>query len=1080
MSDIPRSQKMSQIFNLREGEEQLVRQLFFHNFFQGVGIAFFFTAANTLFLDFFSVKYLPWVYLLSAVLLLVLGRAYAYYEHHWPLKKLMTYVVGTLILVPIIFYAGLAAWQQAGVIFMLMAFHRVLYTLNSLEFWGLSSLAFNVRQSKRIFPLIGAGDIPAKLLGYLAVTAIVPYTGIEALLLIAASSFVISYIFLRKLVGQKDKFFQGSDSRSPFATPAQSTKSLRLNAYFKSPLIFWISLLSVTSLIALTLLDYAFLMEVKYSFKEKKDLAQFFGLLFSIGYTLILVSKFIFSGRVIERLGVVRSSLVLPVFLFLATTAALIIWTVSGQSSIMLWVFSAILIGVEMARYTIDEPNLMTLFQPLSKSLRLHGHTLVKTIMNPAGLLFAGLILLGILQWGGSIDLMVVSVILWAFSALMILIGVNLKRHYLSELYHSIRTKYFEGATLTAPTSRAFQILEEKVNDGEGAEAIHSLRILSQHPPQNWEDILSAALNHREAEVRAYAVDVILQHDRKAHKPQLIELLRQEEDEGVLRSVIAAIPAIAPEAIEELYTFIDHLSAELKSASIMTLLNSGQLDAETRAGQFVLDWLDSHKVEDQVLACRLIESMEEPNNFPLILPLFQSPHREVKSAAISAAGEVRHPFVLQQLFVEFFTDPKSDILIHSLAKYGDDVLMDIKKAMEDKRNHFTLLRQSCYLLALIKSPRSLELLFQQVQHPIAEIRGYAVELLYREGFSVETEKESFILRLCDQWLIEGFQLLQAEESEPHMEFLFRPERKRKAQELLMLLSFVFSKKKIQRIRESLAIGRQDSLAKAIEVLEYEVPRSVFTLLELLLDPSYGSERLARVQKIKPDFVLETDCFSHILQFHWHQYSRWVTGRAILECGTGEEYQNRVIQLSNHPSSFICQQAQSIFSAKKITGSMKSTDKDSSDVLLLQIEKILLLKNTKLFQNIPDRILVDVADIVREMECSEGENLFQKGDMGSSMFIIASGSIRIHDGGHIFTNLKKHDIFGELVLLSPEPRSASATAAADSLLLCIDQAPFFELISTQPEVTQGIMQRLAELLRNQNEEILEMKRQLQEK
>ena len=41
MSEISRGQKMNQIFNLRQGEESLVRQLFFHNFFQGVGIAFF-------------------------------------------------------------------------------------------------------------------------------------------------------------------------------------------------------------------------------------------------------------------------------------------------------------------------------------------------------------------------------------------------------------------------------------------------------------------------------------------------------------------------------------------------------------------------------------------------------------------------------------------------------------------------------------------------------------------------------------------------------------------------------------------------------------------------------------------------------------------------------------------------------------------------------------------------------------------------------------------------------------------------------------------------------------------------------
>ena len=992
----------------------------------------------------------------------------------------MNFVVGILIFTPIIFYTGLDVSQKAGVIFFLMAFHRVLYALNSLEFWGLSSLAFNVRQSKRIFPLIGAGDIPAKLLGYLAVTAIVPYTGIEALLLIAAFSFVVSYVFLRNIVSQNGQNFKNSDVRPQFSSPSQSTKSLRLNAYFKSPLIFWISLLSIISLIALTLLDYAFLMEVKYSFKEKEDLAQFFGLLFSVGYTLILVSKFIFSGRVIERLGVVRSTFVLPVFLFISASAALVIWATSGQSSIMLWVFSAILIGVEMARYTIDEPNLLTLFQPLSKSLRLHGHTLVKTIMNPIGLLFAGLILLGILRWGGSINLLLVSAVLWGFSALMILIVFKLKGHYLNELYRAIRTKYFEGANLTTPTAETLEILEQRVREGEGAEAVHSLRLLSEYTPIQWEDILSSALNHQEPEVRAFAVDIVLQQKLKIHKDQLIELLKQDKNEGVLREVIQAIPTIAPEAIEQLYDFLDHPSTEINTACIIALLNSGQLKAETLAGKFVLDRLDSNQVEDQVLACRLIQSMGKPNNFSLIRPLLRSPYSEVKSAAISAAGEVRHSDLLEQLFGEFYADPQQADLLQSMAKYGNDGLPIIQKTIENQPTNFTLQRQCCNLLAQIKSPQSLDFLYQQIDHAVAEIRGHAVQLLYREGYTVSAEQQHSLLSLCDQWLLEGFQLLQAEESEPQLKSTFHSERQRKAQELLMLLSFAYSKKKIQRIRESLTIGHQDQLAKAIEMLEYEIPRALFKLLDLLLDPSYGSERLARLKKLKPEFILITDCRNHLLHAHWHQYSRWTVGVAIQEWSADKELPGSVKQLSNHPSTFIRQQAQFTLKMEEKAQAMKSTDNDSREGILLQIEKILLLKNTRLFQNIAERILVDVADIVKEMEYSEGERIFKKGDIGASMYIIASGSIRIHDGEHTFSHMKKHEIFGELALLSPEPRSASATAAEDALLLCIDQAPFFELISSHTEVTQGIMQRLAELLRSQNEEILEMKRQLKEK
>jgi hypothetical protein len=51
-------------------------------------------------------------------------------------------------------------------LYLMLAWFNVLYLLNNLEFWGITSLLFDVRQSKRLFGLISAGDIPAKFIGY--------------------------------------------------------------------------------------------------------------------------------------------------------------------------------------------------------------------------------------------------------------------------------------------------------------------------------------------------------------------------------------------------------------------------------------------------------------------------------------------------------------------------------------------------------------------------------------------------------------------------------------------------------------------------------------------------------------------------------------------------------------------------------------------------------------------------------------------------------------------------------------------------------------------------------------------------
>jgi CRP-like cAMP-binding protein len=56
-------------------------------------------------------------------------------------------------------------------------------------------------------------------------------------------------------------------------------------------------------------------------------------------------------------------------------------------------------------------------------------------------------------------------------------------------------------------------------------------------------------------------------------------------------------------------------------------------------------------------------------------------------------------------------------------------------------------------------------------------------------------------------------------------------------------------------------------------------------------------------------------------------------------------------------------------------------------------------------------------------------------------------------------LYARDVFGEMALLDPEPRTASITAVADTLLLRLDQAPFYELMDEHHQIARGIIRML---------------------
>ena len=102
---------------------------------------------------------------------------------------------------------------------------------------------------------------------------------------------------------------------------------------------------------------------------------------------------------------------------------------------------------------------------------------------------------------------------------------------------------------------------------------------------------------------------------------------------------------------------------------------------------------------------------------------------------------------------------------------------------------------------------------------------------------------------------------------------------------------------------------------------------------------------------------------------------------------------------------------------------------------------------------------------------------EKGEIGTCMYIIYEGSVRIHDGKYTLAELKTRDFFGELSLLDAEPRSASVTALEEGFLLRLDQHAFYEIMADHIEVTREIMKILCRRLRYQNKAVAEMKEQL---
>ncbi len=134
-------------------------------------------------------------------------------------------------------------------------------------------------------------------------------------------------------------------------------------------------------------------------------------------------------------------------------------------------------------------------------------------------------------------------------------------------------------------------------------------------------------------------------------------------------------------------------------------------------------------------------------------------------------------------------------------------------------------------------------------------------------------------------------------------------------------------------------------------------------------------------------------------------------------------------------------------------------------MLLTIEKVIILKSVSIFSETPEEDLVEVASIIEEVEVKAGEVIFEKGDLGTSMYIIVKGKMRVHDEERELAILEERTVFGELAALDPEPRSATITAIEDTQLFCLNEVQLYELMAEHIEVARGIIRVLCRRMRD---------------
>jgi CRP-like cAMP-binding protein len=125
---------------------------------------------------------------------------------------------------------------------------------------------------------------------------------------------------------------------------------------------------------------------------------------------------------------------------------------------------------------------------------------------------------------------------------------------------------------------------------------------------------------------------------------------------------------------------------------------------------------------------------------------------------------------------------------------------------------------------------------------------------------------------------------------------------------------------------------------------------------------------------------------------------------------------------------------------------------------MDIEK---LRRIPLFSDLHDRTLERIAVLSTEFEEPAGWVLVEVGQPGSGMFVLEEGTVEVQTPDGRSWELGAGEFFGELALLTDDPRKARVRAKTPVRCLAISRSDFQELLKEEPEIALAMLPRLAE-------------------
>lgn len=862
---------------------------------------------------------------------------------------------------------------------------------------------------------------------------------------------------------------------------------------------------------------------IEQSADPKQAFSSFTALIDGVTNVFVLIFQFTLFNVILRRIGLGNMNLIYPILVFGVSISLLIAPTMLPEIVLMIAAFGYA--NYRGVRRVIRDP----VFALLNNAVPLHAkgraRSVINAILSPTGGIIAASLLTVITQ----LPTWVLPVTLITACIIYLISAIVLRSEYSRAMVQMLQQQSFtfllaQRNEIGVTDSATMQLLAENINNSADPEfKAFMASIIAEIGGRDALPILIDMVNNADDAYKRDLVEVIFHNDIRTHEMRLLyeELLR-DNDPRIREYAIVGLGRVIGKTSLDYLTLIQPLlgddELDVKSKAMIALIKAKQEPYRSQAEQYLELLLHDENPAYRFIGLEIVGQLEDVQRIREAISFLDDRNDEVRLQATESILKLWNKKIPTDIY---------QLILERVDSLMDDRVERVRMAELSLLSKIDSADSTSALIRALQDPsarvrevviESLVNIGKPVEKPLLALAREGRDIHHKMAVialcKIDSDEygeflDSYIYENLDRIYLNykriyALETCQSYSSIKILHNAISHELKQQLDDTFELVAHRYAVDDLDLIKEALQSNDGRTRSNAVEALESVATPQLARRLSPMLNPTMTTQVLAHMNEES-----QLDTFQVLLDITRgdDEWLRSVTLYAFGEIGRNHPDVGKIwSDLQREDSDLTveidpCQRILEMdavavalrFSAQKDSPTVRLAAKaalrhvhgetvleyakDSlEDSVLSIVERMIFLKKVSFFQGVAVDQLKVLASICDEELFSASDVIFREGERGDSLYIVVNGIVSIgvySKASEHFVELatyRANSAFGEMSLFDFSPRSASAVAKTDVLLLKLRSEPLLSLMYQEPDLSIELLRSLSENLRNANSRI----------